>query len=193
MAQPPDNEIEVFNVALELPRGERAAYLDRACACDAALRQRVEELVKVREESCDCLEGPDAVPTGLGGTVRLSLVPTEKAGDRIGRYKLLQQIGEGGCGVVYMAEQEEPVRRRVALKVIKLGMDTKSVVARFEAERQALALMDHPNIPRVLDAGATETARAYFVMGMVRGLKITEYCDQNKLSTAERIKLFIQV
>ena len=108
----------------------------------------------------------------------------EKPGDRIGRYKLLQQIGEGGCGVVYMAEQEEPVRRRVALKVIKLGMDTKQVIARFEAERQALALMDHPNIAKVLDAGATETGRPYFVMELVRGVQITEYCDENKLSTA---------
>ena len=113
----------------------------------------------------------------------MALPLTEKPGDRIGRYKLLQQIGEGGCGVVYMAEQEEPVRRRVALKVIKLGMDTKQVIARFEAERQALALMDHPNIAKVLDAGATETGRPYFVMELVRGIKITEYCDQNKLST----------
>ena len=131
MPQPSDNEIEVFNVALELPRGERAAYLERVCAGDAALRQRVEELLKASEESCDCLEGPDAVPPGLRGTGRFSRVATEKAGDRIGRYKLLQQIGEGGCGVVYMAEQQEPVHRRVALKVIKLGMDTKSVVARW--------------------------------------------------------------
>ena len=119
--------------------------------------------------------------------------PAEKPGDRIGRYKLLQQIGEGGCGVVYMAEQEEPVRRRVALKVIKLGMDTKSVIARFEAERQALALMDHPNIAKVLDAGATDTGRPYFVMELVRGIKITDYCDQNNLSTRERLDLFIQV
>ena len=115
----------------------------------------------------------------------------EEAGDRIGRYKLLEQIGEGGCGVVYMAEQEEPIRRRVALKVIKLGMDTKQVIARFEAERQALALMDHPNIAKVLDAGATETGRPYFVMELVRGIKITDYCDQNNLSTEERLNLFI--
>src|SRR5579859_1305085 len=190
MPQSPDHEIEVFNGALELPGGERAAYLDRACAGDAALRQRVEELLKTSEESCDYLEGPDAVPAG---TVRFSLVPAEQAGNRIGRYKLLQQIGEGGCGVVYMAEQVEPVRRRVALKVIKLGMDTKSVVARFEAERQALALMDHPNIAKVLDAGATETGRLYFVMELVRGVKITDYCDQNNLSTVARLELFVQV
>src|SRR5436190_12507588 len=119
--------------------------------------------------------------------------PSEKAGDRIGRYKILQQIGEGGCGIVYLAEQEEPVRRRVALKVIKLGMDTKSVIGRFEVERQALALMDHPNIAKVLDAGATETGRPFFVMELVRGVRITDYCDEAKLSTRERLNLFIQV
>src|SRR5216683_2180770 len=118
---------------------------------------------------------------------------TEKPGDRIGRYKLLQQIGEGGCGVVYMAEQTEPVRRRVALKVMKLGMDTKQVIARFEAERQALALMDHPNIAKILDAGATETGRPYFVMELVRGIKITDYCDDSNLATHERLELFAQI
>jgi len=127
------------------------------------------------------------------GTIVLSFPVTEQPGDRIGHYKLLQQIGEGGCGVVYMAEQEEPVRRRVALKVIKLGMDTKSVIARFEAERQALALMDHPNIAKVLDAGATTNGRPFFVMELVRGIKITDYCDQNKLSTQERLKLFVPI
>jgi serine/threonine protein kinase len=129
-------------------------------------------------------------PPGLKSALLSAL---EKPGDRIGRYKLLQQIGEGGCGVVYMAEQQEPVRRKVALKVIKLGMDTKSVIARFEAERQALALMDHPNIAKVFDADATETGRPYFVMELVRGIKITDYCDQNSLATEERLVLFIQV
>src|SRR5437667_3846239 len=125
---------------------------------------------------------------------KATVVPiTEKPGDSIGRYKLLQQIGEGGCGTVYMAEQTEPVRRRVALKVIKLGMDTKQVIARFEAERQALALMDHPNIAKVLEAGATEAGRPFFVMELVRGIKITDYCDQQKSSTQERLKLFTQV
>jgi serine/threonine protein kinase len=193
MPQPSEHEIEAFNVALELPPAERAAYLDQACAGDAALRQRVEALLQASEESCACLENPAAGQPGTGGTVRVELPPSEKPGDRIGRYKLLQQIGEGGCGVVYMAEQEEPVRRRVALKVIKLGMDTKNVIARFEAERQALALMDHPNIAKVLDAGATDTGRPYFVMELVRGIKITDYCDQNNLSTHERLELFIQV
>ncbi len=119
--------------------------------------------------------------------------PREKVGQRIGRYKLLQQIGEGGCGVVYMAAQEEPVRRRVALKVIKLGMDTKEVIARFAAERQALALMDHPNIAKVLDAGATDAGRPYFVMELVRGTKITDYCDEHSLTAPERLGLLIQV
>ena len=131
---------------------------------------------------------------GLAASAAAAIPPvTEKSGDRIGRYKLLQQIGEGGMGVVYLAEQEEPVRRRVALKVIKLGMDTKQVIARFEAERQALALMDHPNIAKVLEAGATDTGRPYFVMELVRGIKITHYCDENNLSTEQRLDLFIKV
>ena len=109
-------------------------------------------------------------------------------GDFIGRYKLLQQIGEGGMGTVWMAEQAEPIRRKVALKVVKLGMDTHSVIARFEAERQALALMDHPNIAKVLDAGATDTGRPYFVMELVRGIPLTPYCDENHLSADERLR-----
>jgi hypothetical protein len=128
-----------------------------------------------------------------GAEAEAEVVVSEKAGDRIGRYKLLEKIGEGGCGIVYMAEQTEPIRRRVALKVIKLGMDTRQVIARFEAERQALALMDHPNIAKVLDAGATDTGRPYFVMELVRGIRITEYCDQNNMSTRERLDLFMQV
>ena len=190
MTNPPDRELAVFSDARRLPPGQRAAYLDEACAGDAALRQRVEELLHASEAAGAFLESP---ASGPDGTVRIPAVPTEKPGDRIGRYKLLQQIGEGGCGVVYMAEQTEPVHRRVALKVIKPGMDTKQVIARFEAERQALALMDHPNIAKVLDAGATESGRPYFVMELVRGIKITDYCDQNNLSTRQRLDLFIQV
>src|SRR5271169_1678471 len=192
MPPPSEREIEIFNAALELPAGERAAFLDQACASDFVLRQRVEELLRAQERAEDFLESPHA---GLDfkRTGSVNVPPTEKPGDRIGRYKLLQQIGEGGCGVVYMAEQEEPVKRRVALKVIKLGMDTKQVIARFEAERQALALMDHPNIAKVLDAGATDTGRPYFVMELVRGIKITDFCDQNNLSTHERLELFVQV
>src|SRR5208283_312015 len=117
----------------------------------------------------------------------------ESVGQTIGRYKLMERLGEGGCGVVYVAEQTEPVRRRVALKVIKLGMDTKAVVARFEAERQALAMMDHPHIAKVLDGGSTESGRPYFVMELVRGIRITDFCDQNNLTTRERLDLFIKV
>src|SRR5687768_9211576 len=132
------------------------------------------------------------VPPGAEPTVIVESV-TEKAGDTIGRYKLRERIGEGGWGAVYVAEQEQPVRRRVALKVIKAGMDTRQVIARFEAERQALAMMDHPNIARVLDAGTTDSGRPYFVMELVRGIRINDYCDQNKLPMRERLDLFIQV
>ncbi len=179
----------IFDAAIELPPERRAAYVQEACAGDDPLRQRVEALLRAHQSAETFMVSPAV--TSKGETVVVK--PAEQPGDRIGRYKLLQQIGEGGCGVVYMAEQEEPVRRRVALKVIKLGMDTKSVIARFEAERQALALMDHPNIAKVLDAGATDTGRPYFVMELVRGIKITEYCDQNNLSTEDRLKLFTQV
>src|SRR5690348_9815696 len=184
-------ERQLFIRALEQPAGEeRAAFLEMACCHDPALRRRLEVLLQKFEALGTFLEepavsAPDSLhrPSAEGDcpaeTVRAESL-TEKAGDRIGRYKLLEQIGEGGCGVVYMAEQEEPVRRRVALKVIKLGMDTKNVIARFEAERQALALMDHPNIAKVLEAGATATGRPYFVMELVRGIKVTDYCDQNK-------------
>ena len=181
----------IFEAALRLPAEQRTDYLKQTCGADAELRRQVENLLKANELAGDFLEDPVAASSEK--TVIAPAVLTEKPGDKIGRYKLLQQIGEGGCGVVYMSEQEEPVRRRVALKVIKLGMDTKSVIARFEAERQALALMDHPNIARVLDAGATETGRPYFVMELVRGIRITDYCDQNKIPTDERLKLFIQV
>ncbi|HOW66772.1 MAG TPA: serine/threonine-protein kinase [Candidatus Paceibacterota bacterium] len=207
MNRPPANpkhqhEGELLVALLELPLAERAAFLERECGANAALRQRLEKLLLAHDESGAFLEkaavcaapvSPSrAVFDGVESKTLLAVI-TEKPGDCIGRYKLLQQIGEGGCGVVYMAEQEEPVRRRVALKVIKLGMDTKQVIARFEAERQALALMDHPNIAKVLDAAATETGRPYFVMELVRGIKITDYCDQNNLSTRVRLDLFIQV
>ncbi len=187
----PNNEETIFSSALRQKPVERAAYLDQFCGTDVALRQRVEALLDAYVPAEHYLEAPAAPTLLLTGTVPIPLA--EKAGDRIGHYKLLQQIGEGGCGVVYMAEQEQPVRRRVAVKVIKLGMDTKSVIARFEAERQALAIMDHPNIAKVLDAGATETGRPYFVMELVRGIKITDYCDQNQLNARKRLDLFIQI
>jgi WD40 repeat protein/serine/threonine protein kinase len=191
---------ELFVAALEKPLVERAAFLDAACGGDSELRRRVEDLLREHDALGSFLETPalsDAAllsrtSRGAGDTAIVATV-TEKPGDLIGPYKLLQKIGEGGCGVVYMAEQEKPVRRRVALKVIKLGMDTRNVIARFEAERQALAMMDHPNIAKVLDASATETGRPYFVMELVRGVRITEYCDQNKLPTELRLKLFIRV
>jgi tetratricopeptide (TPR) repeat protein/tRNA A-37 threonylcarbamoyl transferase component Bud32 len=190
--RPPDPEEEIFEACLARPIEERAGYLDRVCVGDAALRHRVEELLRSHSLAESFLEEPP-VSVGAGQTIKLDVPLAEKVGDRIGRYKLLQQIGEGGCGVVYMAEQEEPVKRRVALKVIKLGMDTKNVIARFEAERQALAMMDHPNIAKVLDAGATDKGRPYFVMELVRGVKITDYCDKNNLPTCERLLLFVQV
>src|SRR5438552_1301666 len=182
----------LFTEAVDLPDGERATFLDRACAGDQILRGKVEVLLKVHRRAGEFLQQP---PDGLAVKGLPRMPVGEKPGDWIGRYKLLQQIGEGGCGVVFMAEQEKPFRRRVALKIIKLGMDTKSVIARFEAERQALAMMDHPNIARVLEAGATENGRPYFVMELVRGVKITDYCDdlQNSLSTEQRLQLFIQV
>src|SRR5438094_3684738 len=181
----------IFSATLELPPEERAAYLDQACGQDDALRQRIDLLLNACEQSGAFLE-QSAAPS-LRPTRVVTTGLAEKPGDRIGRYKLLQQIGEGGCGVVYMAEQEEPVRRRVALKIIKLGMDTKNVIARFEAERQALALMEHPNIAKVFDAGSTDRGRPYFVMELVKGVPITEFCDGRRLSVRERLGLFTQV
>src|SRR6185503_18908022 len=183
----PEGEETIFAEALRLPPQERAAYLDRATSGNAELRQRIESLLGSYGTG-DFLE--QAASPELRQTLDVTVALTEKAGETIGRYKLREQIGEGGCGVVYVAEQTEPVRRRVALKIIKLGLDTKSVIARFEAERQALALMDHPNIAKVFDAGATETGRPYFVMELVRGTKITGYCDQNNLTTRQRLELF---
>src|SRR2546428_1041404 len=185
IADQSNREKEIFEQALDItPAEERLRFLTSACGEVAVLLTRVQALLRADESGESFLpEQPKAAVVAI----------TEKAGDRIGRYKLLQQIGEGGCGVVYMAEQEESVRRRVALKVIKLGMDTKQVVVRFDAERQALALMDHPNIAKVFDAGATETGRPYFVMELVRGIKITDYCDKNQLSAQERLDLFVQV
>ncbi|HEY5910546.1 MAG TPA: serine/threonine-protein kinase, partial [Verrucomicrobiae bacterium] len=178
--------IKIFGEALALTApAERAAYLDRACAGNPALREEVESLLGAHVRSGDF----------LGTACKLSApdVPIESTGTRIGRYKLLQKIGEGGFGVVYLAEQQQPVLRKVALKIIKPGMDTREVVARFEAERQALALMDHPNIAKVLDAGTTPNERPYFVMELVQGLPLTDYCDRKRLSTKERLRLFIGV
>jgi len=183
---------------------QRSVFLDRACAGDELLREAIEvmlaDIVAADEFFPSLASSARKMDVEAAAAVRDAAdeivfedEPDEKTNQFIGRYKLLQKIGEGGCGTVYMAEQEEPVRRLVAVKVIKLGMDTKSVVARFEAERQALAMMDHPNIARVLDAGATKNGRPFFVMELVRGAKITDYCDENKLNNRERLALFVQV
>ncbi len=177
---------EIFADAAEIADpARRAAFLDEACGEDWTLRKRVEQLLAAHAGAGKFLPA--------SGDTTTTTVVAEKPGDRIGRYRLIERIGRGGGGVVYLAEQEEPVRRRVALKILKLGMDTQSVVARFEAERQALALMDHPNIARVLDAGATETGRPFFVMELVRGLRIAEYCERHQLPLPQRLELFIAV
>lgn len=201
------HEEELFDSARKLPDpAARRAFLERACDGDPALRARIEGLLEA-EQAADRFfaEGSVLVTSALtlpvtpgepwssGGAGNAHSPGEEPIGSRIGRYKLLEKIGEGGCGVVYRAEQEEPVQRCVALKIIKLGMETKSVIARFEAERQALAMMDHPNISRVFDAGATDRGPPYFVMELVLGVKITEYCDRHRLETARRLDLFIQV
>jgi WD40 repeat protein/serine/threonine protein kinase len=207
MEQPIESLRALFAEALEiLDAEERARFLARSCGTDLALRKEIEELLIADAKAApaflpgpaprtDAQRVPDAGAHGLEEKLSLnSAAPlSEDKVERVGRYRLLEQIGEGGCGVIYLAQQDEPVRRQVAIKVIKLGMDTKQVVARFEGERQALALMDHPNIARALDAGATETGRPYFVMELVRGTKITDYSEHHGLSTRERLELFIQV
>jgi Flp pilus assembly protein TadD len=178
----------VFLAAAEQDARDRVTLLDRECGSDAELRQRVEALLQAHDDPGSFL---DQATGELAPTIDQPI--TEKPGTFIGRYKLLEQIGEGGFGVVFMAEQEEPVRRKVALKIIKPGMDTREVIARFEAERQALAIMDDPNIAKILDAGATESGRPYFVMELVRGSPITSFCNQNSLTTRERLELFTAV
>jgi serine/threonine protein kinase len=192
MSSPDNREEWILRYAQDLPPERRADFLDGACAADSQLRQHVETRLagQPQAEAVSATESRSSQPTLRADS---SAAFEETVGQTLGRYKLLEKLGEGGYGVVYVAEQTEPVRRRVALKVIKLGMDTRQVVARFEAERQALAMMDHPNIAKVLDGGATERGRPYFVMELVRGIRITGYCDQNNLSTDERINLFIKV
>jgi serine/threonine protein kinase/tetratricopeptide (TPR) repeat protein len=218
---------DLFSQALALPSGERTAFLEHACGQDAQLRERLTELLQATADAGQFLpDTPKDAPVEVGADTTL-----EQPGTHIGRYKLLEKIGEGGCGVVYMAEQEDPVRRKVALKIIKAGMDSHQVIARFEAERQALAMMDHPNIAQFFDAGTTKEGKVeseggripptqaagaeadpsqlvthnethnsqlspglpYFVMELVRGVRITDYCTQNNLPTRQRLDLFIQV
>jgi eukaryotic-like serine/threonine-protein kinase len=191
----------IYLGAASLPDSpERRAYLQSACGGNQQLRTQVENMLAAESESdLFFAKGVEALgQIALAEADAKAVEPEmpeldEELNIEDGRFKVLQKIGEGGCGVVYMAEQEKPIRRRVALKVIKLGMDTKSVIARFEAERQALALMDHANIARVFEAGATSTGRPYFVMELVKGIRITDYCDQNELDTRERLELFLQV
>ena len=197
---PGARERELFIKALEQPDVDaRAAFLDEACGADAALRARLELLLRQFESVGTFMAEPaagrgwQAPPSPGAAEPSGNTALTEQPGQQIGRYKLLEKLGDGGFGVVYMAEQREPVKRRVALKIIKAGMDVKEVIARFEAERQALALMDHPNIAKVLDGGATDTGRPYFVMELVRGVRITDFCDQNQLGLKERLELFMQV
>ncbi len=170
------NEKSVFNIARRIESREaRAEYLQQICGDNPQALGRVVELLQVHEQEESFLESPAVARGSLPALETSEQLPAERPGTQIGRYKLLEQIGEGGMGIVFVAEQTEPVRRRVALKIIKPGMDTNQVIARFEAERQALAMMDHPNIARVLDAGTTEVGRPYFVMELVRGMPITEY------------------
>ena len=198
---------EIFAEALEIESAEeRQIYLNKACAGNRELLDMVTQLLGYHGEAQDYFK--DATPTRISAveiTQALSAMPEffeqldqplpddDEVGKQIGNYKLLQKIGEGGGGNVYLAQQEKPVCRQVALKIIKMGMDTKSVIARFEAERQALALMEHPNIAHVLNAGETESGRPFFVMELVHGVRITTYCDENKLSIRQRLELFVQV
>jgi serine/threonine protein kinase len=188
----PDRQIlSILGEAVEQRSpAERAAFLEKACAGDTVRRERVEALLRAYQAAGNFLEG-NPPPPGLGATGDDPI--TERPGTVIGPYKLMEQIGEGGMGLVFVAEQQYPVRRKVALKVIKPGMDTRQVVARFEAERQALALMDHPNIAKVLDGGETASRRPYFVMELVKGVPITEHCDQNQVPVRARLELFLSV
>src|SRR5579884_3657074 len=181
---------EIFLAAVEKPDpAERDAYLREACGPDEDLRRQVDALLGKHAQAGSFLESPAPGPVATadpppGG---------ERPGTVIGPYKLLEQIGEGGMGAVWMAQQTEPVKRLVAVKLIKAGMDSRQVIARFQQERQALALMDHPHIAKVLDAGATAGGRPYFVMELVHGVPITEFCDRNRLPPADRLRLFIDV
>jgi eukaryotic-like serine/threonine-protein kinase len=197
-------EDSVFFTALHVTDPEqRRLFLDQACLDNPAMREAVEEMLAVHDDADRLIDrGLTAIALSADDLLDLSSAgdftdreqqPDQQIGKRIGRYTILESLGEGGCGSVYLAEQEEPVKRLVALKVIKLGMDTRSVIARFDAERQALAMMDHPNIARVLDAGATEAGRPYFVLELVRGTRITEFCDTNRCDLRQRLMLFVQV
>jgi eukaryotic-like serine/threonine-protein kinase len=191
MPETHDRTESLFAAAVALPPAEREAYLERECSGDPALRDRLLALLKAHDRAGHVIDRPADGDTDQTA----GYAPTgEQPGTIIaGRYKLLEEIGQGGMGTVWAAEQTTPVRRKVALKLIKAGMDSRAVLARFEAERQALALMDHPSIAKVLDGGLTDSGRPYFVMEYVKGVPITEYCDAMRLSVEERLNLFVQV
>ena len=193
----PKSAKEIFLAAMDRDPADRLTIINQACVGDAALRRQVESLLRVHDES-DCVLDSPRIQLGLpvegdSPNPGVSELAAEKSGTQIGPYKLLEKIGEGGFGIVYRADQTEPVHRRVALKIIKLGMDTRQVIARFEAERQALAMMEHINIAKVLDAGTTESGRPYFVMELVHGTPITTYCDEHRLTLKERLELFLPI
>ena len=191
MINKPQLKDDIFHAAAEIADPQqRAAYLEDACGGDAELRREVQALLEHDAAAQSFLRQPVIADDN---TTQSCQAISEGPGTKIGPYTLREQIGEGGFGLVFVAEQQKPVRRKVALKIIKPGMDTKEVIARFEGERQALALMDHPNIARIFDAGTTESGRPYFVMELVKGIPITEYCDQQKLATTERLDLFITI
>src|SRR5262245_4748739 len=181
------NEREIFVAALKIANpDERAVFLREACSNDNALCQQVEALLREHGQLGSFLEEPSADRT-------IGHVPRDMPGTEIGRYKLIEPIGEGGMGEVWLAQQKEPVKRLVAMKLIKSGMDSKAVLARFEAERQALALMEHSNIAKVFDGGATPDGRPYFVMELVKGIPITRFCDEHHLTPRQRLELFVPV
>jgi serine/threonine protein kinase/tetratricopeptide (TPR) repeat protein len=198
MADTPVDEQAIFEIARQFGSLQtRQNYLEQACEGDSALQQRISDLLRAYDQNDSFLECPplglDGAASAVANAQTVSVGVSERPGAIIGPYKLLEQIAEGGMGIVYMAQQFEPVERRVALKIIKPGMDTRHVIARFQAEWQALAMMDHPNIAKMLDAGTTNSGRPYFVMELVKGIPITDYCDQRRLSPHERMELFILV
>jgi serine/threonine protein kinase len=192
MPTAPPSARDIFLAAIEQPTPkERAALVTATCQHDPNLKREVEALLAAHEQPDSRLDRPAHAGRPLADTS--AAFPSETVGMSVGPYKLRELLGEGGMGIVYVAEQEQPIRRKVALQIIKPGMDSRGVLGRFSAERQALALMDHPHIAKVLDAGATAGGRPYFVMELVRGVPITNFCDQRQLSVAERLDLFIGV
>ena len=198
MSPPPDLVEQVFAAVLESEPSDRQLRLHELCGGDDALRDRVQSLLEAHGFTAEFLDQPigsvrEADDSETAPTLSMEDPIGEQPGDQIGPYLLLQEIGQGGMGVVFLAEQESPVKRKVALKIVRPGLDTKEVVARFDIEKQALALMDHTNIARVIDGGMTASGRPYFVMELVEGVSVTEYCDQARLSVRDRLRLFMPI